>query len=126
MTQQIMVIDDASGVRLLLRDALKAAGYDVCLAADGKQALRLFHVQPTALVITDIFMPESDGIEVIRELRRLHPELPIIAISGQAEMPSHRMLTVAKALGANVALAKPFRMRELVEAVKTLLPVVAA
>ena len=126
MTQQIMVIDDASGVRLLLRDALKAAGYEVCLAADGRQALQLFQMQPSALVITDIFMPESDGIEVIRELRRSHPELPIIAISGQAEMPSQRMLTVAKALGANVTLVKPFRMRELVAAVRSLLPAAAA
>jgi DNA-binding response OmpR family regulator len=126
MTQHIMVIDDVSGIRLLLRDCLKAAGYGVCLAANGQEGLQLFHAQPADLVITDIFMPERDGLEVIRELRQRHPTLPIIAISGEARVPTQTMLPVAKALGANQVMVKPFRMRDLIANVKALLPPLAA
>ena len=122
MPQQIMVIDDVGGIRYLLRDCLTVAGYGVHLAANGQQGLALFQTQPADLVITDIYMPEGDGLEVIRALRKTHPKLPIIAISGDGRLPNQMMLPVAKALGANLVLAKPFRMRDLVASVKQLLP----
>ena len=121
MPQQIMVIDDVGGIRQLLCDGLNAAGYGVCMAANGQQGLALFLMQPTDLVITDIFMPEGDGLEVIRSLRKTHPTLPIIAISGDGRLPHQMMLPVAKALGANLVLTKPFRMRDLITSVKQLL-----
>ena len=122
MPQQILVIDDVGGIRQLLRDGLNAAGYGVFMAANGQQGLALFQTQPSDLVITDIFMPEGDGLEVIRSLRKTYPTLPIIAISGDGRLPNQMMLPVAKALGANQVLAKPFRMRDLVASVKQLLP----
>lgn len=104
-------------MRRLIARILTRAGYDVLEARDGKEGLRLFHGHRPLLVITDLVMPQAEGIETIRELRNQAPDLPIIAISGRDVM----FLDVARKLGANVAIAKPFRASELVGAVKTLI-----
>jgi len=120
--QQILLTDDEELIRVLLSDFLEQAGYAVSMATNGKQAVELFEQNRFDLVIVDIFMPESDGLEVIRTLRAREPQLPIIAISGGGCMMSQSILNVAKALGAGCILSKPFEMQMLLDTVHDLLP----
>ena len=78
----ILIIDDDDQIRRVLRKTLERDGYDVADAPNGKEGIRLYRENPADLVITDIIMPEKEGIETIRELRRDFPEVKIIAISG--------------------------------------------
>src|SRR5260221_11756242 len=112
----ILVIEDDSELRQVLRLTLAAAGYEVKTAIDGKAAESLFRSQPPDLVITDIYMPNKDGLEVIMEMRAAFPATRIIAISGQ--VTQRNMLPVAGALGAVRTLPKPFLPRELLALVE--------
>jgi CheY-like chemotaxis protein len=109
----ILVIEDDADLRLLLQQTLAAAGYEVRTAADGKEAGRLCQAHPYDLVITDIYMPNKDGLEVIMELRACSPHIKIIAISGQ--LTQKNMLPVAATLGAVATLRKPFTPQELLQ-----------
>jgi CheY-like chemotaxis protein len=113
----VLVVDDDSAIRLLLQEVLSRAGYTVQVAADGKEALEAVKRRPVDLVITDLFMPEREGLETIRELVAGCPNLPVIAISGEGR----DLLSVAKLLGARAAVAKPFRGEELLRTVKEVL-----
>ena len=115
----ILVIDDDAGVREMLEQTLTAAGYQVTTASNGKQASSLYHSHPPTLVITDIYMPDRDGLEVIMELHQDFPSTKIIAISGQV---NRNMLPVSLALGALRTLCKPFEPEELLRAVAEVLP----
>jgi CheY-like chemotaxis protein len=112
-----MVVDDEDSLRRLLRRALETAGHEVVEAADGRQALRLHRSHPAELVVTDILMPEQDGIEVIMALRREAPALKIIAMSGGGRFHQSEPLDLAGPLGAVVVLRKPFGPDALVAAV---------
>jgi hypothetical protein len=101
---RILVADDEAGVRGFLRTALEQGGYEVIEAEDGKQALRQARAGGVDLVITDIIMPEQEGIETIQALRKEIPGIGIIAISGRFEGP---YLKMAGVLGADAVLAKP-------------------
>lgn len=115
---RILVIEDEEAIRELCRRVLVRAGHEVVDAANGEVGLRLYRQDPTDLIITDLFMPEKDGIETIRELRRDFPAVRILAISGGAKSaPSVTFLRVAAHLGAVETLAKPFSMEELLTAV---------
>lgn len=113
----ILVIDDDDQVRTSLRRVLERAGHEVVEAADGKTAVALVSERPCDLVITDINMPEMDGIEVIMALAGRRPGLPVIAISGGGKVPKELLLSSAGLLGAVTTLSKPFEMEELIEAV---------
>lgn len=118
MSHSILVADDEPDVRNVLRRKLEHCGYHVCEAADGKEAQRAFEAADFDVVITDIIMPEADGIETITFLRRHHPEVKIIAISA----PSNQLfLDSAKGLGAARVFAKPFRLEEIATAIEELL-----
>jgi len=117
----ILVIDDDEQMRRMIRTMLERAGYDVLEAADGRIGMKLFRQAPTDLVITDIVMPEMEGLETIMALKRESPPVKIIAISGGARMQPGDYLIVAKELGAHRTLTKPFRRHALLEAVKELL-----
>ena len=119
-TARILVIDDDFQVRAMLRQLLEGAGYAVIDAADGKQGIRLFREEPCDVIITDIIMPEKEGIETISELCRDFPEVNIIAISGGGRRPADEYLRLAKQTGAHYALAKPLDQKELLEAVQKL------
>jgi CheY-like chemotaxis protein len=106
---KILVIEDNIVVRQVVADALVSAGYSPVLASNGREGLDLFMQEGPALVITDILMPEVEGIETILRLRRLQPDLKIIAVSGG----ERDYLGMAAKLGACAALAKPFRPAEL-------------
>src|SRR5437763_15450494 len=79
---RVLVIDDHTEIRELLRLTLQAAGYDVVVAPNGREGLEIHRERPAELVITDIFMPEQEGLETIQELRRQSPRPKIIAMSG--------------------------------------------
>ena len=115
---RILVVDDEEGVRGFLRTVLEVAGYDVLEAADGKQALLVVQAAPVDLVITDLVMPEQEGIETVRALRRDYPSVGIIVISGAAGGP---YLRVAETLGAHAALPKPVAPEVLLAEVGTVL-----
>jgi len=112
----ILVIDDEEIVRVLFRSTLEAAGYQVTEAANGRRGLELYRQEPTDLVITDIFMPEMNGLDLLLELTREFLDAKVIAISGAGE--KQHVLDVAKLLGARQTFQKPFSMPDLLRAVR--------
>ena len=118
---KILVIDDDPEMRHMIGQILTAAGHEVLEAKDGKEGMRLFHLHQPALVITDILMPEKDGLETILEMRSTASTVAIIAISDGGASSTMMFLDMAKKLGADVTIAKPFGERELVDAVSRLL-----
>jgi DNA-binding response OmpR family regulator len=117
--RSILLIEDDPNLRGLLEQVLAGAGYDVRTAADGKQGANLCRATPPDLVITDIYMPNRDGLEVIMDLRQSCPQTRVIAISGQ--VTTKNMLSAASTLGAVRTLAKPFQPQELLAAVEEVL-----
>ena len=116
----VLVIDDDPGIRRLLGRVLTGAGYQVREATNGVDGIAAFRTQRPALVITDIVMPEKEGIEIIREIRQEAPGAAILAISG-SDPHGDLYLHAATSLGADAALAKPFRPHELLAVVADLL-----
>jgi DNA-binding NtrC family response regulator len=112
---RILVVDDEEQLRQLFRTVLTIAGYTVFEADDGKQAMACVEKQPLDLVITDLVMPERDGIEIIRGLHSKYPEIKIIAISGAFD---GNFLKVAKAMGAYAVLLKPISIENLLSIVR--------
>jgi CheY-like chemotaxis protein len=115
----VLVIDDERPVRTLIRHILGQEGFTVLEAENGKEALRAFASAMPGLVITDIFMPEADGIETIRQIRESNPDVKVLAISGGGRYRID-LLDGIELLGADGALTKPFNRRELIEAVDRL------
>jgi DNA-binding response OmpR family regulator len=115
----ILVIDDDAQMRRLVARVLKASGHTVHEADNGRAGLELFFKIRPALVITDIVMPDGEGIEVITSLRRATSVLPILAISGSGRNLIY--LRIARGLGATAGLEKPFHVDELRAAVENLL-----
>jgi DNA-binding NtrC family response regulator len=117
----ILIIDDDDHVRLMLEQTLERAGYATIAVGDGKEALRVQREAPADLVLTDLIMPEKDGLETISEIRRLFPNGKIIAMSGGGRYGNLDFLPVAKKLGASRTLAKPFTREKLLETVREVL-----
>ncbi len=117
----ILLIDDDVLFRTILCDNLVRAGHEVAVAGDGVRGVKLFHQRPPDLVITDIIMPEMDGIETIMELRRHNPRVKIIAISGGVKEGMDSYLRPAALLGAQRTFSKPVDMGELLEAINDIL-----
>jgi DNA-binding response OmpR family regulator len=118
---RILIIDDEPAVRRTLRTYFERAGYQVAEAGDGRTGLRLHAADPADVIITDIFMPEFDGIETIRELQRVTPGVKVIAVSGGDSTGTLNMLDGAKLLGADRVFAKPLEPEGLLEAVREML-----
>lgn len=117
----ILVTDDEALVRLTLRKILEKEGHCVLEAGNGAQASAVTAEISIDLLITDIIMPEREGIETIMALRKTQPQLRILAISGGGRSASLDYLTTAELLGANATLSKPFGKDALLAVVKTLL-----
>jgi len=115
---RILVIDDEDRIRGMLRTALEIEGHEVVEATQGDEALRLLRAQPAELVITDIMMPQKDGMEVIMALRREAPGLKVIAMSGGGRYALMETLHMAEQLGAFAAMRKPFDLDAMIETVK--------
>ncbi len=117
---RILVIDDDALLRGAIRVVLESAGYEVLEAGDGNAGLRL-HREPGAdLLVVDLFMPERDGLEVIRAVRAEAPQAKIIAMSGGSSLQLD-LLDAAAAFGASRTLRKPFRPNALLTVVRELL-----
>lgn len=114
----VLIVDDQDMVRQTLRLALETEGLDVREAGDGAEALQLYRTAPADVVVTDIVMPNKEGIETIFELRRSAPQVKIIAMSGQGTVD---FLDMARKLGADHVLRKPFEMRVFVALVRNCL-----
>jgi CheY-like chemotaxis protein len=105
--QKILVIDDNIVVRNTIAQILETEGYSVISAEDGRRGLSMFRSEKPDLVITDIIMPEKEGIETIRDIRGEYPEAKIIAISGGGRIGNTDFLKIARQLGASDVVAKP-------------------
>lgn len=115
---KILVIDDNSAVRDVAAIALARAGHEAQVASNGREGLEIAMRHPLDVVVTDVFMPECDGIEVIRALRERQPDLPLVAISGGSLSLGQDFLKIAGHLGAVATLSKPFEPKELVAVVE--------
>ena len=117
----ILMVDDQKELRAVVGRVLTEAGYEVAEAEDGDAALAAFRASPPALVITDIVMPGKAGIEVIATMKREHPEVKVLAISGGGRAHVMDFLAIARKVGADAALEKPFRKSDLLARVAELL-----
>lgn len=122
----ILVIDDEPKVRQMIQRILALAGHSVIEAEEGAAALRQLRSNAPAVVLTDILMPGTEGIETIFEIRRAAPDTRIIAMSGGGRAGNFDFLKVAERAGADAVLAKPFRAAELTATVERLLSPVGA
>ena len=114
----VLLLDDNSAYRTLMTEVLTLAGFQVVAAADGRRVAAILSERRIDLVITDLVMPERDGIETITDLHYSHPRLPVIAISGDVPINRDLYLKLAEKLGASRVLAKPFKMDQLVAAAR--------
>ncbi len=113
----ILVVDDEEMERVLARTILEEAGHDILFAADGKAALKVCRAENVDLVVTDLAMPDFNGLRFIKELRKAGIRIPVIAISGWAA----DQLDLAEDYGADIRLFKPTAGPELLEAVHEML-----
>ncbi len=114
----ILVVDDDAGVRRSLERVLLSRGHQVLLAADGGEGLQTWRERGADLVLLDIHMPNTDGIEVLVQLRGKAPRLPVIVMSGGDQTRHLDLLGDARLLGASAVLSKPFTLDEIVGAVE--------
>jgi CheY-like chemotaxis protein len=114
----ILVIDDDQQVCDLLKQALEEQGYTVESALNGIEGISRFRSCPADLIILDILMPEKEGLETILDLRREFPKVKIIAMSGGSERAKLNLLDLARRLGAQYTLNKPFQLQTITDLVK--------
>jgi CheY-like chemotaxis protein len=119
--QRVLVVDDEPGIREALQIVLGSEGYEVVTASSCKEALDACARVLPEIVICDILMPERDGLETIKDLRISHPGLRIVAMTGGGEYGLYDLSAVARHLGADRALLKPFDSEDLLECVRELL-----
>jgi len=117
----ILVIDDNPSVRECLQIVLESHGFQVVLANNGRQGVAAFRDAAPDVVLTDILMPEQDGIETIRAIRGEFPDAKIIAMSGKSAVGETDYLTIARKLGADATLLKPFEGKDLEGALRSVL-----
>jgi len=115
---RMLIIDDDAYTRYAVRQFLECAGHTVIEAADGKAGMCLFRQGLPDVVITDIFMPEQDGLEIILALKREYPSVKIIAISGGGDMGDLQYLGMSRVFGAERVLCKPFTQQELLTTIQ--------
>ncbi len=113
---RVLLIDDDAEVRDMVRKALRSAGHEVIVSEDGREGAKCFRKTPADVVITDMVMPNEDGIETIKALKREFPDVRIIAMSGGSARGG--MLSAARHLGAVAVIEKPFTKTELLDAVE--------
>lgn len=122
-TPRVMVIEDDRAQREMLTEILTRYGFSVVCASNGQIGLNMLEHTWIDLVLTDVLMPEADGLEVIRILKRRHPDLPILAVSGGGNMiPANMGLEFALTLGADGILHKPYTTVELISAIQGVFP----
>lgn len=121
MRPRILVIDDEKPIRGMLREAFEPDGYEVIGAQDGLAAMNIYQQTPVDLIITDIFMPRRDGLAVIDQVSKEHPDIKIIAMSASRPDRPKGALEKAMKLGADCTFPKPFSIAAMMQAVKRLI-----
>ncbi len=119
---RVLAIEGSDWVRRMMSLTLKRAGYEVLEASNGREALRLARDHNIDLVITDIIMPEMDGIEILQAFKKINPGFLVIAISGGGQIAANVYLNLAKKMGAQRVLEKPILPKALLQAVAELCP----
>ena len=119
----ILVVEDDNDLRTMLKVSLSRRRFTVLEAENGKEALAHFKPSVTDLVITDLIMPEEDGLKVIMRMRELKPSIKIIAISGGGKAGPGSYLNLAKALGADAIYSKPFSVNDMITKIEELLDI---
>jgi DNA-binding response OmpR family regulator len=115
---RILVIDDDALLNTMVLQMLRQAGYEAIGAPDGNVGLKMLAAQPFDLIITDIVMPEKEGLETIREIRKSGRKIPIIAISGGGKISAESYLPLARNFGADYTFQKPFDKEPFLAAVR--------
>jgi CheY-like chemotaxis protein len=118
--RKILIVDDNADIRSFLKLALETAGYSVQAATNGEEALALQRKDPADILITDIFMPERDGFELIDAMRSEFPHVKVVVISGGPKSPTRKYLSDAALMGVEVTLQKPFDIETLVRTLESL------
>ncbi len=118
---KILIIDDDPQVRSLLTERFQKAGFEAFHAENGRQGMKMLSTCLPDLIVTDLIMPEQEGIETIMQLRRDYPQIKIIAISGGIRGGTVNFLAAARELGASKVYKKPFQFQELLDGVNELL-----
>jgi len=121
MGQSILVVDDDPGIRVLLERWLTAAAYDVTVAGDGAQAIAALEQRVFDLLLTDIIMPDREGIETLIEVRKRWPQCRTVAMSGGGRLGAEQFLSLAGHLGAHGTIGKPFKREALLDLLTTTL-----
>ena len=116
----VLIIEDDEFVKNMLRQTFNQAGYEVATASNGRIGIQLFQSEPFDIVITDLIMPDMEGIETITHLRKCNPGVKVIAISGGGRNRPDDYLHLASKLGAVKTFTKPVDRNELLEAVRQL------
>jgi two-component system, cell cycle response regulator CpdR len=117
----VLIVEDDKELREMLKMSLLRSGFTVLEAENGKEAITHFKPSLTDLVVTDLIMPEEDGLKVVIKLRELKPSIKIIAISGGGKVGPGSYLNLAKALGADAIYSKPFSINDLTTKIEQLL-----
>lgn len=116
---QVLIIEDDDSMRSVLKDMLERQNYEVMVASDGEEGLKMFRDNPTSLVITDIIMPNKEGMELIFEFQQDFPDTKIIAISGGGKGSANDYLNIVSTIpNVKRVFEKPFAMDEMLQAVK--------
>jgi DNA-binding response OmpR family regulator len=119
---RVLVVDDNPAILGFLRVMLVRAGFDVVTAENGREALRRFAAHRPAVVVTDLHMPEENGFELIADLRRLAPDVAIVAVTGECCFHEAVSGQAAGEIGADVILGKPFTSKDLIAVLRRVLP----
>lgn len=120
--QRVLIVDDEDSVRKMVKEMIEPDGFDVVEARDGNQAYDVCKKLSIDLIITDIVMPEKNGIDLIMAVKKEYPDIPVIAISGGGGITGHYdYLEIAKLVGAKIVLKKPFELQELRSAVSDMM-----
>lgn len=118
MSTSILIIDDDEDIRIMVGEVLRRAGYQTAEAANGRLGIKKLREAPADLIVTDLIMPEQEGLETIMEIRRRFPRMKIVAMSGGGHDGVMDFLPMAKKLGASRTLNKPFSTTQLLTAVR--------
>jgi CheY-like chemotaxis protein len=119
--KRILVVDDDDLIRDLIYEILEPQGYQILLAENGNRALEILDKEEIDLIITDIIMPDKEGIETILDIKKRLPHAKIIAMSGGGQLEANSYLSMAKRLGVNATLSKPFDPAKLLGMIQEIL-----
>lgn len=118
----VLLVEDDDGLRGALAACLRVAGFPVRAAGDERAAMRCFKQERPAAVISDLILPQGEGLNTLQAMRKAAPDLPIIVMSGGGMFAATDLLGLASSMGASAALSKPFNPSALIDVVRTLVP----